>query len=450
MPNGEPTQSSGHRIAGTAAWLVAERVLNVGLGLVVGIWLIRHLGPSEFGQLALALSIVALFGSIGSLGLDSIVVRNLVTPGQRPGDLLGTTLVLRAVASGVAGVLALGVAMALSGGTSLVLMVGMLALAGLPQALGSVDAWYQAEMRPAKVVAFRSAIAIAAAVAKAFAIYLASGPLVFSGIYAVATAVGGATILLAFLSEASSPRPLRFVPDTARALLAESWPLIIEGLAVTVYMRIDQLMLGALASVSEVGTYAGVVRLTEATFFIPVIAVSAAFPIIARARHRLVGREYARATQEFLDVLALLGFSIAIPVVALAPQLLEWLLGPLFSSSHLLLRVHAWSILLVALGVGRAKLFVAEGWTKIAMWSTVAGGVTNMALNLVAIPLWGASGAAGATLVAQAVAVLGPGLVFRNSRETTLQVVRAVVLPLRPGALVQAARRVWALLQTFR
>ena len=55
-----------------------DKGLRLVLGLVIGIWMARALGPVKFGQFNYAFAFVALFSSIASLGLDGVLVRNLV------------------------------------------------------------------------------------------------------------------------------------------------------------------------------------------------------------------------------------------------------------------------------------------------------------------------------------------------------------------------------------
>ena len=59
-------------------WLMADKVLRLFVGLFVGVYVARYLGPEKFGVLNFAMSFVALFGAFAKLGLDGIVVRNAV------------------------------------------------------------------------------------------------------------------------------------------------------------------------------------------------------------------------------------------------------------------------------------------------------------------------------------------------------------------------------------
>ena len=60
------------------SWLFAEKIIRMMVGLFIGIWVARYLGPEQFGLFSYAVSFVGLFTAISTLGLDTIVVRELV------------------------------------------------------------------------------------------------------------------------------------------------------------------------------------------------------------------------------------------------------------------------------------------------------------------------------------------------------------------------------------
>ncbi|MBU6429190.1 MAG: oligosaccharide flippase family protein, partial [Cyanobacteria bacterium REEB65] len=76
-------------IAGNTAWLLGDRLLRLVIGLWIGSWLARYLEPGQFGLYSYALAFSSLFASIATLGLDSIVVRDLVAQPAERGEILG-------------------------------------------------------------------------------------------------------------------------------------------------------------------------------------------------------------------------------------------------------------------------------------------------------------------------------------------------------------------------
>ena len=78
-----------------SAWLIGDKLIRLGLGLLVTVWLARHFGPETFGVWNYAMAFVAFFGAVATLGMDGVIVRELVREGADIGALLGTALWLR-------------------------------------------------------------------------------------------------------------------------------------------------------------------------------------------------------------------------------------------------------------------------------------------------------------------------------------------------------------------
>ena len=114
------------RVVSNTGWLLGDRIFRIAVGLLVGIWVARYLGAEQFGLIAYATAIVTLVTPLASLGLDNIVVRDLVRRQHDPGLTLGTCVLLQLAGS----VAAMSVAVAGSASTI------------SPSAPGSWPAWH--------------------------------------------------------------------------------------------------------------------------------------------------------------------------------------------------------------------------------------------------------------------------------------------------------------------
>ena len=79
------------------SWLFAEKILRMIVGLFVGIWVARYLGPEQFGLLRYSQSFVGLFAAIATLGLNAIVIRELVKNSDQKDELMGTAFMLQVI-----------------------------------------------------------------------------------------------------------------------------------------------------------------------------------------------------------------------------------------------------------------------------------------------------------------------------------------------------------------
>jgi O-antigen/teichoic acid export membrane protein len=185
-------------------------------------------------------------------------------------------------------------------------------------------------------------------------------------------------------------------------MLQDSWPLILSGVMVTIYMKIDQVMLGNMANAQAVGNYAAAVRFSEIWYFIPMAVCSSVFPAIIRAKQRSREEYYARL-QQLYDLMAWIALAIAIPMTFASVPLLTTLLGKEFAEAGQILAWHIWASPFVFLGVAQSQWLMAENFTHLSFAKTSLGAITNILLNLVLIPPYEGVGAAIATMISYGV-----------------------------------------------
>ncbi|MFN4216334.1 MAG: oligosaccharide flippase family protein, partial [Brevinematales bacterium] len=87
------------RVVENIGWLSLDKVLRMGVGLFVGVWVARYLGPTQYGLWNFAIAFTSLFGAFATFGIDEIVVRELVKTPEKTGVFLGTAFFLRVAGS---------------------------------------------------------------------------------------------------------------------------------------------------------------------------------------------------------------------------------------------------------------------------------------------------------------------------------------------------------------
>ena len=211
-----------------------------------------------------------------------------------------------------------------------------------------------------------------------------------------------------------------------------SWPLLLSGAAVVIYMKIDQVMIKTMLTASDVGLYGVAARISEAVYFIPGIIAGSLFPAIIAAR----GEDYyQQRLQNLYDLVIWIAILIAVPVTVLAPNIVSILFGDAYEESAQVLMLHVWASLFVFFGVARGRWIVNEGLQRAALLFTLAGAVANVLLNLLLIPVLGILGAAIATVLSVAVATVGAPMFIGTTRTSVVMFCRSLNLPrvLREG-----------------
>lgn len=390
------------RILSNTSWIVLERAIRLGVGFFVGVWVARYLGPSQYGVLSFGLAWVALFATFGKLGLEGIVVRDVVSERQSEAEILGTATAMRII-GGLVVVLASITLYGVFYGFDNRMQLAVIAFAGSAQvflAAEVIDWWFRSRVEWR--YAFRARVSAFAIATGAKIGLLISGTGV---VWIAAVTLLNAVMVATFLTVEwfrHGERGARWKPRVARAkrLLSDSWPAILSGLAIMVYMRIDQIMIGSMMMEADVGVYSVAVKLSEVWYVIPMAVTQSVMPSIVAARKAQNGSYEQRLTW-LIAILFWGSVLVAIIVAFLAPWLITTLFGSEYQQAGEVLRIHFWAGVFVALGVGISQWFLAENLLKVSLYRTIAGAVVNLGLNLWLIPALGIIGAAVATIVSQ-------------------------------------------------
>ncbi|MEO0836664.1 MAG: flippase, partial [Cyanobacteria bacterium J06642_3] len=305
------------KIISSIGWLTIERLVMMLLSLFVGIYVVRYLGPDDYGKLSYSISFAGLFNAIAGLGLNQIVIRNLVKEKQSTQEILGTAFVLRLISSLVT-VLIISICIwSFNSDPQIRWMTLIIAVGLVFDAFDTIDFWFQSQVLSRPMAIVRSAKLILTATIKLLFIVGQYPLIAFAWVYMsemILKAIGMAWVY--YLHHQSIFR-WRVNWSKAKELLQDSWPLILSSVMIIIYMRIDQVMLGNLANNEAVGNYAAAVKFSEICYFLPTAICSSVFPAIIRAKQKSK-QEYDTKLQQLYDLMAWLSLGVAIPMTLFA------------------------------------------------------------------------------------------------------------------------------------
>jgi PST family polysaccharide transporter len=389
---------------GNIGWLGSDRVIRMLGGVIVGTAVARYLGPGQFGILNYAFAIYGLFNLASNLGLDSLIVRDAALHPESESELLGTSFLLKTGASVLTTAAAVLTTWLLhSHDSTVITIVALLSFASISQGFDVVDYFYQAKTRSRLVVIPRTTVFVIASLARLAAIFLHSSLLVFAWIAALEILFAEVGLAIAYFAYTRPRKSWTFRFPRARGLLAESWPLLLATLLIMIYMRTDQIMLGALAGPVAVGQYSAAVKLSEIWYSLPIIICSSVMPRLVPLLRSAPAFYYQRM-QRLYDLMACLSLIVALATTFAGPLAVRLLYGASYTPAGAVLVIHIWTGLFVYAGCVSGQQLVQEKLTRIELQRAALGAVVNVVLNYRLIPRYGAVGSAYATLIAQAVA----------------------------------------------
>jgi len=380
------------------SWLFGEKILRMFVGLFVGIWIARYLGPEQFGLFSYAQSFVGLFTAIATLGLDGIIIRELVKDESKRDVLLGTAFSLKLI--GAFGVLILlAVAVNFTSNDHFTnALIFIIASATIFQSLNVVDMYFQSKVL-SKYVVYANIISLFISTIIKIILLLNEAPLIaFVWVIVFDSFILAMGFLYFYLSKQLSIRLWKFEKSVATKLLKTSWPLILSGIVVSIYMKIDQVMIKEMLNSEAVGQYAVAVRLSEVWYFMPMVMASSLFPAIINAKKVSEELYYARL-QRLYDLMVWLAVAIALPMTFLSDWLVTLLYGEHYNEAGSVLMIHIWAGVFIFLGVANGKWIINEGLMINGMIRNIIGAVLNVILNYIFINKFSIQGAALASAI---------------------------------------------------
>jgi O-antigen/teichoic acid export membrane protein len=396
-------------------WLMADKVLRLFVGLFVGVYVARYLGPERFGVLNFAMSFVALFGAFASLGLDGIVVRNAVRDPDCRDELLGTAFGLRLIGGFILLAAVYGAIQLTDSDPLTRLMVMVIALGQVLQAFQVIEFYFQSQvMARLTAIAGMSGLIVSSAI-KLGLIWSEASLVWFAWVVVAENGIKGIVLAILYLKQRIPLLRWRFRLNQAGILLKDSWPLIFSGLAVMIYMRIDQVMIHQMIDEKAVGQYAAAVRLSEVWLFITVAVTQSVMPSIVKAKS-VSEYMYLQRILNLYRFLISIALLISFLVFVLSNSIVLILFGPSYHLTASILKIYVWSTVFVYMNNVSWQWFINENLQIIATLRLMVGALLNILLNYFFIEKIGVIGAAWATLASYAVATYLGNLLFKKAR----------------------------------
>jgi len=380
-------------------WLMFGKILS----MIIAFMIARHLKAANFGDLSFADAFTTIVAAVAALGLDSFIIREIIVEPEKRDEILGTSLLLRLGVSILLIPITIGIYLffhhyAEQPGASLTWIIVILSFGSLFKSFNIIDSYFQSQVASKYVVQVQNVCVILSAVVKMLLVFF-NMPLIYFAISLTFDSLilaGG--LVYMFHKKGLSLSKFTFSRNRAMGLLKKSFPLILSAVMVSIYMKIDTVMLKSEGSI-EVGIYNAAAKISEAWFFIPMAIVTSVFPAIIHARKTDLPR-YNKRLGNLYDLLVYISLPAAVCISFFGSDIIHILYGNTFDGAGPMLSIHIWSGIFVFLGMASSQYLLAEGYTMISFQRTATGAVANILLNLWLIPLYGGVGASIATLIA--------------------------------------------------
>ena len=316
---------------------------------------------------------------------------------------------MRIVSSLMSAVTIIGIVAIVDRGEAVTIVVVTLCTAGLLfQAFDTINYWFQAKLQSKYSTI---ALLIASVILAGYRILmLVLGKSVKW--FALASAIEYAALAAALLFlyfYMGGPR-LSFKLDRAKTILKSGSGFIITGLMVSLYACTDRIMLKQMMDEGSVGFYSLAVSISMTWVFVLSAFIDSMYPGIVKAFGEDRTR-YERRNKQLYALVFYLALGMSAVICIFARPFVSFIYGEAYLPAIRPLRIVVWYTAFSFLGVARNTWIVCENKQRYLKYLYVGAALTNVLLNLLLIPRWGASGAAAASLVTQITTVVIPAFI---------------------------------------
>lgn len=398
-----------------AKWIIVCKIFQSVIQLIVGMLSARYLGPSNYGLINYAASIVAFAMPIMKLGLDAVLVYELVESPEKEGEIMGTSLCLNLVSSilCVFGVFGFSTA-ANWGDTETILICTLYSFSVFFAAVEMVQYWFQYKL----LSKYSSVVMLVSyAFVSAYKIFLlVSGKSVYWFSLSHSIEFGLIGIMLSLLYFKKGGQKLSFSFFRAKKMITRSKHYILAALMIVVIQNTDHIMITSMVGKAENGFYSAAITCVTVFQFIYVAIVDSFRPLILSEKKE-GSAGYENNVSRLYGMTLYTTVAQGIVFFAFAKLIIYILYGNDYAGAVPILRILVFYFVFSVMGTVRNVWILAEQKQRYLWVINLSGALFNIILNAFMIPLWGAKGAAFASLFTQCFANFVLGFILKPLRQ---------------------------------
>ncbi len=411
-------------------WLFIGKMFRMIFSMIAGIWVARYLGVDKFGILSYSVAFVLLFRPFAMFQLEGICVREIVKSPNEKNNIIGSAFAISLTAGVLSFLVVVNLITVFQPAKPIYhAIVSIVGFGLIFLSFEVFDYWFQARVNSKPVVVARTLVLVITSLLKIGGIWLKAPLIFFAWINLLELILVGLSLAIAYSSNGSRIRALRASFKWIKKLLHDAWPLALSGIAATIYLRIDKIMLGQILGAHEVGIYTAATRLAEAWYFLPISIMASLYPAIIKSiKNKSI--DPAKRMQQIYNLMVFMGYGVGIVTTLFAAPVVTLLFGAEYQQSAQILTMYIWSGVFVNIAMGKSAYLKAMNYTKIQFASTAFGAIINICLNLVFIHRYGVIGAAWATIISYSVEAYFILFLFPKTRQQAKMITRAFFIPI--------------------
>lgn len=408
---------SKKKILSNSFWMIIQHLYSMLSSLIIIAMVARFLGPSDYGLINYCASVITIFTTLAGLGLENLIVSEIIRNPDKEGGFLGTALVMRLVSSLISYPLILLLISTLNPGNNTLLLVAAFQSLGMVfQTYDVLVYWFRLKLKM-KYVSIAIICAITVASIFRIILLLNKATVEWFALAISVQALASGVLIAAFYIRKTDTK-LKVSAKDARSLLRISYNCIISSMSIIIYMEADKIILEKMTDSAHVGVYSAAVLLATCWQFIPNSLIDSSRPVVLEKR-KVSLEEYLDQFKLVMAGVNLMSFLFAFLMTCLGWIVIFVIYGQEYIGAFVPLVILSWSSFVGVSGYTRTLWITGEGLYKYEKYFAVSAAVLNIVLDVLFIWQFGIVGAAVATFITYVYEVLIVPLFFKDTRVFT-------------------------------
>ena len=397
-------------------WMFADKIVSIIVAIVVGIWVARYLGPKDFGRLNYATSVIAFFVPFATLGMNRVLIKEVVQSPDQRDNLLGTAFMLRGISSVSSVLIILFLVINVEREPIIQQMLFIVGLGILFQPFTTLYDYFLSQVQ-AKYISLTNVFSkLVVAIMRVVLIVGSFNVFFFALAVLYENIIRFIGYSIGFWKNGLTFRSWRFRKSTANSLFLASLPLIFANFSYILYQRVDQVMLQKMLGSYAVGIFSASVRIYEPLVGLVAIIGSSLYPQFVNL-YGTNQTKYWLFYEIISTIMAFIGWCLVVVMAIFGGKIIIGLFGEEYSPTAQILIYHMVSATIMFTCVLRAGHINIVNANWVLMITTFSSAVLNIGLNYIFIRNIGVVGAALASVITQIISLIVLDLFFLPTRK---------------------------------
>jgi O-antigen/teichoic acid export membrane protein len=403
-------------------YVFIEKAINLGISFVFGILCARILGPTKYGILNYAYSIIIVFNVISMLGIDSILVKELICNKKDESIILGTSIFIRFIASIICILLTMLFIFIINNNKTIIIIVFIESLSFILNSLSFINDYCYAHMKYKYNSIFKIISYLIVTIYKLY-ILLTTKNLVLLSCSIIIDAVIINTFYFYIIK--SEKIKLKIDRTYLKQLLIKSYPFLLSSLLTIALTSTDKIMIGNLLSQKDVGIYGIALVICNVWSILPDALITIYNPVICKLKVNN-NIQYKNKLILLYRYIFYIGLFSSIITIILSKYLIPIIFSKSYLPSYNIICIGVWYSVFLNLSIARKIWLVNENKNKYNGIFLIYSFSLNIILNFIFIKKWGLNGVIFSSLFVELINIFILPLIY-NLKETTSDIIKAII-----------------------